>query len=174
MSRTLTDWRFARSFIGNNSAGSGEDNELDFDLAGDIALEIASVHGMVNIFDITENTTLVSPFAQNSLHLNSGTLETINQEAGEGDQFEIDSNIIFEQLVNYKVVIDAAATHAAIDVTETSLYIVYTKPVLLVTNPSHQVAVDADVTASGILRIEYRYVELSAAELGLAFARRKR
>lgn len=174
MSRILTDWRFARSFIGNNSAGSGEDNELDFDLAGDIAVEVGSVFGMINIFDIVENAALVSPFAQNSLHLNSGTLETINQEAGEGDQFEIDTNVIFEQLVGYKVVVDSVNSHAAIHVTETQLLVNYTRPVLLVTNPSHQVAVDADVTAAGILRIEYRYVELSSAELGLAFARRKR
>lgn len=174
MTQPLTDWRRARSHIGVGTAATAELVELDFDLGADIGLEIASVHGIINPFNITEVTTLVSPNVSMSLHQETGSVESLNREAGQADQVELDTEVFFEMLVDMKIVVDSANGHATIQSGPNSYFERYTEPLLLVTNFTHRVSVDADVTASGIVIIEYRYVRLTSNEIGLLFARRRR
>jgi hypothetical protein len=93
----ITDWRIARSFIGAGSVSTIESVELDFNIGAQEAIEISGVTGIINPFSVASAATIVPIVMQQSLHIEDGTIETLSVDPTDADQFDNDSEVIFEQ-----------------------------------------------------------------------------
>ncbi len=172
MPRPISAWRMARSFIG--AAGTEEVAELDFNIGTREAIEIASVQGIMNGTTVASAASIGPVHGEQSLHIEDGTIEALNSSADEADQFERDSEVIYQQTMNLIAFDGTTEGGVTLDVHPNGLT-TYAKPFLSPINLSHRVDMDAAGMDIGcILLIQYRYVELSANELALEFARRRR
>lgn len=172
MTKPISDWRTARSFIG--ATATQEAVELDFNIGTREAIEIASVLGIMNITSVTEVATIAPVVSEQSLHIEDGTIETLNTDEAEADQFDNDSEVIYQQSTNV-VSWNGTTEGSAVLQTVPNGIVVFARPILSPINLTHRVDNDAGVTGfGGILLIEYRYVELSDQELAFQFARRRR
>jgi hypothetical protein len=161
----------ARSFIG--TAAGAEDVELEFNIGTEEAIEIGSVHGIINADVLTSAATIAPQQATQRLHLEDGTIEGISIDSSAADAFDRDSEIIFEQSLNH-IAFDGTTEGAAVlDGTHKSM--VYRNSILSAINPTHAVANVGSVSESGfVLLIEWRMVKLGTRELALEFTRRRR
>jgi len=172
MPKAISDWRFARSFIGN--AGTQETVELDFNIGNREAIEIASVLGIINISAITEAATIAPIAVEQSLHVEDGQIVALLSAATDADSFDNDSEVIYEQsatMVSFNGTTEGAAylTHVP------SGLVVFANPIVSPINLTHRSDNAAGSSASACkLLIEYRYVELNNEELAFQFARRRR
>ncbi len=172
MVKAISAWRMARSFIGN--AATEETVELDFNIGTREAIEIASVQGIMNATTMASAASIGPIHAEQSLHLEDGTIEALNSSADEADQFENDSEVIYQQTLNAIAFDGTTEGGVTIDVHPNG-NLVYARPFLSPINPTHRSDMDAAAMDIGcILLIQYRYVELSDSELALEFARRRR
>lgn len=172
MVKAISDWRHARSMIGN--AGTQETVELDFNIGTREAIEIASVQGIINVSSITEAAAIAPIAVEQSLHVEDGTIEALNSAEGDADQFDNDSEVIYQQsatMVSFNGTTEAAAYLQV----HPSGIVVFARPILSPINLTHRSDNAAGSSGSAcILLIEYRYVELSDQELAFQFARRRR
>lgn len=168
----ISDWRTARSFIGATS--TEEAVELDFNIGTREAIEIASVLGIMNVSSVTETATIAPVIAEQSLHIEDGTIEVLNTDEAEADQFDNDSEVIYQQSTGI-IAFNGTTEGAAVLYVNPSGIVVFAEPILSPINLTHRVDNDAGLMGfGGILLIEYRYVELSDRELAFQFARRRR
>ena len=173
MVKAISDWRHARSAIGN--AGTEETVELDFNIGNREAIEIASVQGLINISAVTEATSAIAPITtEQSLHIEDGTIEALSSASGDVDQFDNDSEVVYQQTAT-GVWFNGTTEAAAVLQIHPEGLIVFAHPILSPINLTHRVDNAAGSMAClGVLLIEYRYVELSDQELAFQFARRRR
>lgn len=172
MTKPISDWRTARSFIG--AAATQETAELDFNIGTREAIEIASVLGIMNLTSLTEVTTISPVISEQSLHMEDGTIEVLSSAEADADQFDNDSEVIYQQTV-INAAFNGTTEAAAMLVVMPNSIVVFAEPVVSPINLTHRVDNAAGASGfGGILLIEYRYVELSDQELAFQFARRRR
>ena len=171
MTIPISDWRFARSFIG--ALGAAESVELDFNISTKEAIEIASVAGHLAFGTITSTGTIAPRLAQQSVRIEEGTIEVLSLDETDADVFDNDSELIFEQFLNGIAFDGTTEGAAAID--GVNYERVFNKPVISPINLTHSVINEGSVSAvAAVVVIEYRYVELTTPELAFQFARRRR
>lgn len=172
MPRAISAWRTARSFIG--SAGTEETVELDFNIGTREAIEVAGVLGTMAATAAVATGTPTPVMSAQTLHIEDGTIETLNDVGAAADQFERDSEVIYQQVLNVIAFDGTTEAAGAIEVTPSGL-VLFPAPVLSPINLTHRVDNEGAVLDVGCtLMIYYRYVELSTTELALEFARRRR
>lgn len=172
MPKPISAWRTARSFIGNT--GAEETVELDFNIGTREAIEISGVLGMMAPTAAVASASNVPVVSAQSLHIEDGTVEVLSDTGAAADQFERDSEVIFEQILSVTSFDGTTEGGSAISQTPSGL-VVYANPVLSPINLTHRVDNEASSLDVGArLLIFYRYVELSDTELALEFARRRR
>jgi len=170
----ITDWRIARSKIGQAGAGTLEEVELDFNIGSDEAIEIASVQGLMNMATATGGSTQAPVVAQQNLHIEDGTIElTLDTDVSAADQFDNDSEVFYSQAVNESTFNGTTEASSYLTVTPSS-QVVYREPIISPINITHAVKLITGITVIAIVLIEYRYVRLSDRELAFQFARRRR
>jgi len=168
----ITGWRTARSFIG--AAGTEETQELDFNIPVNGAIEIASVLGMPNVTTVTSGASIGPVHAEQSLHIENGTIQALLSSADELDEFDVDSEVIYSQSVNLMAFDGTTEGAAWLAITPNGL-VTFAQPIISPINPTHRTDMDAAAMDIGfIMLIQYRYVALSDRELGFEFARRRR
>lgn len=173
MVKVISDVRVARSFIGGAASGR-ETVELDFNLGTREAIRFYGCSGSIRIASLfASGVAPVLGFWDQSLHLEDGTLTTPNTAGTEADQFDNDDEIIFHQQRTLAALDDTAGTGGLSLETSPNALVRFPEPIISPVNPSHTVFADT-VVAGFELFMYYDYVELSDAELGLAFARRRR
>jgi len=188
MPQRITARRFARSALtpeGPTADGAGgQTNVLDFSLGAREGLEIVAVTGLVgNIVDTSiaanDNALAASSQSRQSLHLEDGQLEDAGNGQTAEDVDNVDSEIIFEQLISpiwIHTGVAAEGQGLSVVVTPTGRVDLTDRAgngVFTARNISHRAETEtnsADVYLA--LLIEYYRVELSLAELGFFLARR--
>ncbi len=172
MVRAISSWRYARSLIGN--AGTEETVELDFNIGTREAIEIASIQGIINVSSITEAAAIAPIAVEQSLHIESGTVEALGSAETDADSFELDSEVVYHQSATMAS-FNGTTEAAAYLVINPAGIVIFAHPILSPINPTHRSDNAAGSSGSAcILLIEYRYVSLSDQELALEFARRRR
>lgn len=172
MTKAISDFRVARSFIGNTA--TEESVELDFNIGTREAIEIAAVLGLMGATANTEATTVTPVIAEQSLHVEDGTIEALGSSAASNDAFDNDSEVIFAQVMNMITFNGTTEAAAAMDVNPSGL-VTFPEPVISPINLTHRADNDgASLDVACTLLIYYRYVELSDQELAFQFARRRR
>lgn len=174
MPQPLTGLRIATSYLTPVGVETQE-NEIDFQLGAQEGIEIFSAIGSVAILTDGPTTAFLPADAHQSLHLRTGTLETIPDGSGE-DASLIDSSIFYIQDVTI-LSQDEAATRggsaAAMLISPQGL-VPFPEPVFSSQNLTHQ-ARSLSVTWHYGMRVVifYRFVKFTLAELGLILARRQ-
>lgn len=172
MTRPISDWRIARSFIGQGTASTIEQVELEFNLSTKEAIEIASVLGIINPFAVTAATSIVPLVAQQSLHIEEGTLQVLSIDPTDVDQFDTDHEVIFEQKVG--MIAFDGTTEGGAALSGENLFVPFARPMLSPINLTHRAENNGASTNGMLMLIHYRYVELTDRELAFQFARRRR
>lgn len=173
MPRAISDWRVANSFIGQAGVSSVETAELDFNIGSREAIEIAGVLGLLIISTITEVTTPAPIQAVQTLHIEDGMIQDVEVSTSEADNFDNDSEVIYQQVMNVDAVIGVDEASEMIDVHPSGL-VTFPAPILSPINLTHRAENNSNLTTAARLLIYYRYVALSDAELALQFSRRRR
>ena len=172
MPKAISAMRQARSFVG--AAATEETTELDFNIGTKEAIEIFGVMGLMGLTANTEAATVVGRIAEQSLHIEDGTIEALNSTGAAADQFDNDSEVLFAQVLNLVAFNGTTEAAAALSVTPNGL-IKFPEPVISPINLTHRTDMEAAAFDVGCqLFIYYRYVELSDSELAFQFARRRR
>ena len=172
MSTVISDWRVSRSFIG--AAATEESVELDFNLGTREALEIAGILGTMGPTAAVATGTPTPVLSEQSLHIESGTIEALNSPGAAANQFERDSEVIYQQVLSVIAFDGTTEAAGALSVTPSGI-VVFAEPFLAPINLTHRVDNEGAVLDVGCtLLIYYRYVELNDRELGFQFARRRR
>lgn len=175
MPREISGLRIARSFI------SPTDTEvarvIDFQLGARQGIAITMVLGEIlpDPAGSLLSSSIVSELTGNhTLHLESGSLETVPDAAGE-DEDTIDSEVFFRQSMVYAGNDDAATEfRASLAITITPNGPVnYPIPILTARNITHRgISIVSSLDILCHVTIFYTFVEFSLAELGLILARR--
>lgn len=176
MPRIISGLRVARSFVTPASAAI-ESRELDFQLGSNQGIEVLSVLGYGLYADAspaTSDTVPVHSIAVQSLHLETGTLESVPALAAE-EEDDIDTEIFYVQTYGlmFQVPATAGGGGGTLLVTPTGM-VDYKEPIRTARNITHRgecFATGATLEA-GVL-IFYRYIEFSNNELGFFLARRQ-
>ena len=172
--KAISDVRVARSFVGG-AASTIEAIEIDFNLSTREALRIYGVLGNIRVADGVVPTLVETGgrIWDQSLHLEEGTVETLNTAGATADQFENDSEVIYHQYWAMHLYGIAVAS-GGLGLTQSPAGLVtFPEPILSVVNPTHRVSSDEEEAGYELL-IYYDYVEMNDSELALAFARRRR
>lgn len=173
MPTTISGVHFARSFI-TPAAATAVEREIDFQLGARQGIAIHYVLGHMSVLSFTETTDFQEFNGNHTLHLETGSLETVPDAAGE-DEDTIDSEVFFRQDLSV-IAAEEAATRggsAAAMLVVPQAPIPYPSPVFTARNITHR-AITAG-TALGLgcgVLIFYNYVEFSLSELGVLLARR--
>ncbi|MBW7998504.1 MAG: hypothetical protein FVQ81_18410 [Candidatus Glassbacteria bacterium] len=150
---------------------------IDFQLGARQGIAIEQVMGDVTIDDtntIISASTVTIGTGLHTLHLESGSLETVPDSSGE-DEDTIDSEVFFRQGVSLAGNDDATTEFRSsiAFMVSPNTPIIYPKPILTARNITHR-----GIMRTGIydalfhVTILYTFVEFSLAELGLILARR--
>ena len=175
MPREISGLRIARSFITPTNARVTR--VLDFQLGARQGIAISQVLGSIKVDPgaFTLSTSTVLMFAGNhTLHLESGSLETVPDEQGE-DEDTIDSEIFYRQDLSVGGNDDVTTEFRASLAMETTPNesITFEKPILTARNITHSgITSSANLDILAHVIIFYTFVEFSLAELGLILARR--
>ncbi len=175
MPREISGLRIARSFISPTDAEVSR--VIDFQLGARQGIAIEGVLGTMAVDPVaTAISTSVQVLTEgvHTLHLESGSLETVPDAAGE-DEDTIDSEVFFRQQLFFGGNDDVSTEFRASlshEVNPNGL-ITFPKPIFAARNITHRgigTAAAMDFLAHVI--IYYTFVEFSLAELGLILARR--
>ncbi len=174
MVKEISGLRIARSFISPTNAEVAR--VIDFQLGPRQGIQIHSVLGDMTAdpSNTVHNTTVEEIHGVHTLHLESGSLETVPFAAGE-DEDTIDTEIFYRQLFSM-VSSDDPATEfrasAAIQTTPAGI-VNYQRPILVARNITHRgIASGGNLDFLAHVLIFYVFVEFSLSELGLILARR--
>lgn len=175
MPREISGLRIARSFI--TPTDTRVTRELDFQLGARQGISIEKVVGEIlpDAAGVAMNASGTQEFLGNhTLHLETGSLETIPDAAGE-DEDTIDTEIFYRQSI-----MCAGQDDSTTEFRSSVAYMVspngelnFPKPLLSARNISH--SGKSSTSVFDILchvTIYYVFVEFSLAELGLILARR--
>lgn len=174
MPTTISGPRRARSFV--TPTATTVARVIDFNFASDQGIEITAVLGFGQVTDTTpvaSDTVAVRLRAQQTLHLEEGTIEDMPMDAAE-DADEIDTEIFFAQDFGGQFQIPATAGGGGGNAGANNLYIPFRDPILVARNITHRgetLTAGQDLFA-GVL-IYYHYVRFTLQELGLILARRQ-
>jgi len=175
MPKEISGLRIARSFITPTNAEASR--VLDFQLGARQGIAISGVLGSIKTdpgaFTLSSSTVLM--FAGNhTLHLESGSLETVPDEQGE-DEDTIDSEVFYRQDLSVGGNDDATTEFRASLALESSPHalVTFPKPLLVARNITHRgISSSANLDLLCHVIIYYTFVEFSLSELGLILARR--
>jgi len=176
MPKEISGLRIARSFI--TPTETRVSRELDFQLGARQGIAIHQVLGSMYV-DGSQgppSTALQAFFDCNqTLHLETGSLETVPNAAGE-DEDTIDSEVFYRQDLNVGANDDVSTEfRASVSISVTpSGPVIFPTPIFTARNITHSgqtnaAAFDADCHVI----IYYTFVEFSLAELGLILSRRQ-
>ncbi len=175
MPREISGLRIARSFI--TPTDSVVSRVIDFQLGArqGIAIEgvLASMVPDPAGFEPASAATTEAS-GSHTLHLESGSLETVPDSAGE-DEDTIDSEVFFRQELwiggNDDSATEFRASLAVMVVPQG--YIPFPKPIFSARNITHRgISTASNLDFLANVTIYYTFVEFSLAELGLILARR--
>lgn len=175
MPREISGLRIARSFITPTNAEVSR--VIDLQLGARQGIAISAVLGeiMPDPNNLTISTSTFSAFTGvHTLHLESGSLETVPQAAGE-DEDTIDSEVFYRQSCwvggNDDATTEFRASLALM--TTPGGIVTFDKPIFIARNITHRGITNAvAMDALAHVTIYYTFVEFSLAELGLILARR--
>lgn len=175
MPREISGLRIARSFITPTDAEVSR--VLDFQLGARQGIQIHAVLGEItpdpgNV--VVSTSTIVGFQATHTLHLESGSLETVPDDSGE-DEDTIDSEIFYRQVLSLMGNDDATTEfRASIALLAQPQGIVeFARPLFVARNITHRgLSTNASLDVLCHVIIYYTFVEFSLAELGLILARR--
>ena len=174
MPTPISGLRIARSVV---TPGGAEvvTRELDFQLSIQGGVEIFSVLGNVARLNLTEATDTAYNAATQTLHLETGSLETVAQAAAE-DEDTVDSEIFYRQDVTTMIQEEAGTrggSLSSVSVTPNGL-VIFNPSIFSARNLTHRgEGHDAAFAAvTFVVTIYYRFVKFSLSELGLFLARR--
>lgn len=176
MPTPISGIRIARSFIGAASASSAEEVELDFDLAVNEGIEIFAVVGGVHEIDSSGvlGASMTDAHGIQTLHVTDNPTE-INNLASANNQFDLDSDIIYEQTAHFGGEEDDTNGSGSFGIAFVpNGAVVYPEPILAVRNLTHRSDGSFADGYAPYVHMHYRFVRLSQAELGFALARRGR
>jgi len=175
--KEISGLRIARSFLTPDIDNTVLERELDFQLGARQGIAIHSVHGEVRIESSTltmSTATITLGNGVHSLHLETGSLETVPDESGD-DEDTIDSEVFFRQGVTLGGNDDATTEFRASLAMLVSPQgpVDYPNPILTARNITHRAVMRTSVF-DGLFNVTifYTFVEFSLAELGLILARR--
>ena len=178
MVREISSMRITKSFVSPTGASNVVSRELDYQLGPRMGLSLLGVSGWFGEWDDSslENTsdTIGTLMGMQSLHIETGTLETVPWEGGD-DEDVIDSEILYIQTSVLTFVNDSTTEFRASQSRETlpSGLVTFPRPVLTARNITHRgESFIAGQSASMGVLIYYVYVEFTLAEMGLLLARR--
>lgn len=173
MPREISGIRIARSFI--TPTDTEVLRELDFQLGARQGIQIHEVLGSVIIdpANYTPSATAVTVFnALHTLHLETGSLETVPDAAGE-DEDTIDSEVFYRQELIVGAIDEPTAQGAFGALVVPPGAVSYPRPILTARNITHRgISGNAALDVLCHVTILYTFVEFSLAELGLLLARR--
>lgn len=173
MPKEISGLRIARSFI--TPTDSEVQRTIDFQLGARQGISIEGVLGMIAPDEANwtvSPTAILAQQGHHTLHLESGSLETVPDAAGE-DEDTIDSEIFYRQDLTVIAIDEPTAQGAAsMSVVPSGMW-KPPKPLWTARNITHR----GISTATGLdmlchVIIYYIFVEFSLAELGLILARR--
>ena len=175
MPRRLTGIRHARSLITTAvGAGSVDTDLIDFELASDQGIELVALK---HIFTEIAGDLVATPFRGNAwatLHAESQTLEDPTPDVNHTVR---DSEILDFEGINFQGGDDSGAAQGGMTVSVEHAVTPWQRmpdDLIVVSNMTHRLETSATMDdATSIYLIQYRYVELSAAELGLFLALRR-
>ena len=175
MPREISGLRIARSFITPTSAEVSR--VIDFQLGARQGIAISSVLGeiLADEANTTVSTGAVTILQGNhTLHLESGSLETVPDQAGE-DEDTIDSEVFYRQTFSFigndDLTTEFRASASQLVVPQGMIQ--YDKPLLVARNITHRgIAKAGALDLLCHVTIFYTFVEFSLSELGLILARR--
>ncbi len=174
MPREISGLRIARSFI--SPTNSQVSRELDFQLGPRQGIAIHAVLGSIwpDAGTAISTATIVHTNGNHTLHLETGSLETVPDLAGE-DEDTIDSEVFWRQDIyqggNDDISTEFRASLSTI-VTPSGL-ITFPQPIFAARNITHRgIAVQAAFDFNAHVILYYIFVEFSLSELGLILARR--
>ena len=174
MPREISGLRIARSFV--TPAGAEVSRELDFQLGARQGIAIHQVIGttMVGVGGLISAATQASDRGVQTLHLETGSLETVPDLEGE-DEDTIDSEIFYRQdysrFGNDDVTTEFRASAALL--LSPNDPVAYPQPILTARNITHRgITSSSNNSALFSVIILYTFVEFSLSELGLILARR--
>lgn len=174
MPREISGLRIARSFITPNDTAVSR--ELDFQLGARQGIAIQGVLGSLtwDPANTTVGASLSAMRGSQTLHLETGSLETVPDAAAE-DEDTTDSEIFYEQVMALGGQDDNATefrASLAMLVSPTGL-VTFSRPIFSARNITHRgITTSATLDMLGAVLIYYVYVEFSLSELGLILARR--
>ena len=175
MPREISGMRIARSFI--SPTNSEASRTIDFQLGARQGIAIQGVLGSIigDPAGYSPSTSVITEMnATHTLHLESGALETVPDQAAE-DEDTIDSEIFYRQDLwmagNDDSATEFRASVNALVVPSSPVW--YPRPLYSARNITHRgITRDADLDVLAHVIIYYIFVEFSLAELGLILARR--
>lgn len=174
MPRPLTSTRVAQSFQ-TPTGVQVLSRVLDFQLGPRMGIEIFSVLGHCNGgFNANLLTTTEGTFRGfQSLHLETGALETPPFLEAGGDEDDIDTEVFYRQEYSASGMQGSLSEGAMSQFVMPNSIIHYDPPILTARNITHraETTVVNDIKNFGVL-IFYRYVEFTDAEMGILLARR--
>lgn len=173
MPRDISGLRIARSHV--TPAGSATvSRELDFQLGPLVGLKIWAVLGTAVIDISTAPAAQTMIQGQQTLHLETGTLEDVPNVAGE-DEDNVDSEIFYRQeaqvIQNDDLATEFRAS-AALLVTPSNI-VNFAVPIFAARNISHRgesIGANADIIFN--VMIYFNFVQFSLSEMGLLLVRR--
>jgi len=171
MPTPLTGLRIATSYLTPSGVAS-DSAEIDFQLGAQEGIEIFSVVGTVTILAEALAAASTETQAEQTLHLRTGTLETVPNASGEDAQL-IDSSIFYRQDITVLGQETSGIGSAAIAITPQGL-VPYPEPIFSSQNITHLAEGHEASWVFGMgIHIFYRFVKFSLSELGLILARRQ-
>ena len=176
MPKQISGLRIARSFITPTEVAVSR--EIDFQLGARQGIAIDAVLGTLG--PESGNTTISTSTitfhtATQTLHLETGSLETVPDAAGE-DEDTIDSEIFYRQEL-YMAGNDDVSTEFRASLAYLAMptsMVVFPRPIFTARNITHRGITSSSVLdMNGHIIIYYTFVEFSLSELGLILARRQ-
>jgi len=175
MPQEISGLRIARSFISPTNVEV--QRTLDFQLGVRQGISIEGILGEIAVDEsnFTLSSSTVTGFSgTHTLHLETGSLETVPDAAGE-DEDTIDSEIFYRQRLTILGNDDAATEfRSSVDVSiSPSGMWVPPRPLFTARNITHRgITLQSNLDILCHVTIYYVFVEFSLSELGLILARR--
>lgn len=176
MPKEISGLRIARSFVTPTEVAVSR--ELDFQLGSRQGIAISAILGELlpaaGAFAVSASGAPDGFNATQTLHLETGSLETVPDEVGE-DEDTIDSEIFYRQGLWLGGINDLTTefrASLAVAVNPTGI-VNFEKPIFAARNITHRaITTSASLDVLCHVTIFYTFVEFALSELGLILARR--
>jgi len=172
MPTIVSGMRIARSFV-TPAGAAAVTREIDFQLGSQEGVEILGVLGTMRPETLSGVASFVQAGGVQTLHLETGSLETVPADAGE-DEDTIDTEQFYRQDVFGSVFDGTTEGAASIMVTPSGmLWYPESSPIRTARNITHRGEGHVATDTWGMhVMIYYRFVRFTLAEMGVILARR--